>query len=162
MDLSWSLPPDARVNWSTPRDSYLGAPKKMQLPSAKDFAENVCKAGRGAWLYSADISQAYHQLPLDHLDWLHICFMEGSKYFTDVSLPFSMRCVASACQDTTSLVVQHLNQQGVTLLSYIDDYRGGGGSTKAHAQNHFGICRPSSPHSAWKKPNTRSQLPPSD
>ena len=66
--------------------------------------------------------------------------MEGGRYFTDVSLPFSMRWVASACQDTTSLVVQHLNQQGESLLSYIDTF-GVVASTKADAQDHFGCLQ---------------------
>ena len=44
LDLSWPLPLDASVNGDTTRDSYLGAPKNMRLPSAKDIAENVGKA----------------------------------------------------------------------------------------------------------------------
>ena len=68
LEMSWSLPTAASVNGGTPRGSYLGAPKKMQMPSAKNFTENICKLDRRAWMYSADISRSYCQLPLDPMD----------------------------------------------------------------------------------------------
>ena len=106
LDLSWPHSPEASVNGGhpPPRDSYLGPPNKMHLPSASDITDNICKVGRGAWLYSAHIAWAYHQLPLDPLGSTLICFLEvGEQYFTDVSLSFGMRWATSAFQDTTSM-----------------------------------------------------------
>ena len=87
-------------------------------------------------MVSANITHANHQLPLDPVDWPLICFMEGDRYFTDVSLPFCMRWAASAWQDTTSVVAQHLNKQGACALNYIDNFEVVA-PTQAYAQDHF-------------------------
>ena len=64
VNLSWPYPPEASVNGGTPRDSSLGAHKKMHLPTASYFTDNMCKARKGAGLYNADIACPYRQLPL--------------------------------------------------------------------------------------------------
>ena len=38
MDLSWPLPPGSSVNVGMPKDTYLGMPKKMRVPSALELA----------------------------------------------------------------------------------------------------------------------------
>ena len=69
MDLSWPLPPAASINGVTPKDTYLGMPQKMHLASTQDLAQLIHQARKGAHLYCCDISCAYHQLPLDLVDW---------------------------------------------------------------------------------------------
>lgn len=68
-------------------------------------------------MVTANIFHAYRQLPLDSVDWQLISFMEGGRFFTDVSLPFSKRLAASSCQDTTAIVAQHLNKLVVCVLT---------------------------------------------
>ena len=63
-------------------------PQKMRLTLAQYFASLIRRAGKGAWLFSCDISRVYQQLPLDAADWPLVCFKEG-----DVSswMPVSIR-----------------------------------------------------------------------
>ena len=109
---SWLHLPAASVKRGTPIDMYLRVPKKMRLPSVKDLADNIHRAGRGSWLYSCDVARAYWQLPLDPADWPLICLVEGGRFYIDVSLPFGMRWVAALSQDATSMISSHLNKQG--------------------------------------------------
>ena len=74
MDLSWPLPPGSSVNGGITKDIYLGVPKKMRLPSPLDLASLIREEGRGAWLFSCDVSRAYRQFPLDPADWPLVCF----------------------------------------------------------------------------------------
>ena len=96
----------------------------MHLPSAQDFFYLICTAGKGCYLYSADMARAYRQLPLDPGDWPLVCINFEGAYYTDISLPFGLRWAAAHCQDVTSLITRELNSQVATVLSYIDDFRG--------------------------------------
>ena len=60
---------------------------------------------------------------MDLRDWQLICFTEGGQFFIDISLLFVIKWAAYTCQETTNIVAQHLNSQGATTLSYIDDFR---------------------------------------
>ena len=117
-------------------DTYLSMPKKMRLPLALDLALLISEAGRGAWLFSCDMSRAYRQLLLDPADLSLVCFQEASRFFMDANLPFSLRCAAATCQDTTSIITSRLNSQGFILLNYIDDF-GGVTASKQLADHHF-------------------------
>ena len=82
LDLSWPKPQTPSVNGGTPRDTYPGVPKKMRLPSSvQDLANNMARAGKGAWLFSCDVACTYHQLPLYRRDWPLVCFSEGGRYY---------------------------------------------------------------------------------
>ena len=74
MDLSWPLLPLISINSGTPRESFPGSYKKMHLPSAQHFCDLIRTAGKGYYLYSADVAWAYRQLPLDPGDWPLVCF----------------------------------------------------------------------------------------
>ena len=80
----------------------------MHLPSAQDMVDLIKKAGTGCYLYCRDIARAYRQLHLDPLDWALVCFMVTGKFDADINLPFGLQCAAASCQDTTGLVVRHL------------------------------------------------------
>ena len=54
----------------------------------------------------------------------------------NASLPFGLRCAAASCQDATSLFAKHLNNEGLCLLNYIDDFMGVAPS-KGQAEAHF-------------------------
>ena len=122
MDLSWPPSPGHSINGSTPKETYLGLHKMMHLQSAQYMADFIKKAGKGAYLYCQDITRAYCQLPLDPADWPLVCFAINSRYYADISLPFSLNWAVASCEDTTWLMVRHLNSQRTTLLNYIDDF----------------------------------------
>ena len=81
MDPSWPLPPLISINSGTPRESFLGSYKKMHLPSAQDFCNLIRTAGKGCYMYSADVAQVYRQLPLDPGRW----FASPSKGLTTLT-----------------------------------------------------------------------------
>ena len=56
MDLSWPLPLLVSINSSTPREFFLGAYKKMHLPTAQDFCDLIHRAEKGCYLYSEDVA----------------------------------------------------------------------------------------------------------
>ncbi len=64
MDLSWPHSPLKSVNGGTPRDTYLGRPYKLGLPSPAELCAYIRQAGPGAYLYAADVARAYRQMPL--------------------------------------------------------------------------------------------------
>ena len=73
MDLSWPKPPGVSVNGHTPKESYLGVPYKLRLPSAEDFMQLIRQAGPGSYMCSVDISRAYRHLPCEPLCWALTC-----------------------------------------------------------------------------------------
>ena len=77
MALSSPLPPGSSVSGGTPKDTYLGVPKKIRHPSGLDLASLIREAGRGAWLFSCDVSRADRSSPFDPADWPLVCFLEG-------------------------------------------------------------------------------------
>ena len=108
----------------------------MRVPSAKDIAKNIRRAGKGAWLFSCDVARAYHQIPLDPADWPLICLSEGGWNFMAISLLFGMKWAAASCQDVTAIIACHHNHRGFQILNYTDDF-GRVDSTKEKAQLHF-------------------------
>ena len=115
MDLSWAHAPGHSTNRDTPKETYLGLHKKMDLPSAQDMVDCIKKAVKGAYLYCRDITRAYHQLPLDPAEWLLVCFIIDSRYYTDISISFALGWAVASCQDATGLIVRLLNSQSTTV-----------------------------------------------
>ena len=76
----------------------------MNLLAAEDLCALIRKAGKGCFMYSTDVLQAFHQLPLDPGDWPLVCFTFDNSFFVDLSLPFGLMWAASHCQAVMSLV----------------------------------------------------------
>ena len=68
MDLPRPHLPGLRITRGTLKDTYLGNPKNMHIPSAQDMAYFIKKAGKQAFLYCCDIACAYPQFPLNPVD----------------------------------------------------------------------------------------------
>ena len=158
MDLSWPLPPGLSVNGGTPRDHFLGAPRKMHLPSAGDYCDLIRAAGRGCYLYAMDVARTYRQLPLDPSDWPLVCFLFEGRYFVDISLPFGLRWAASHCQDVTNILAAKLRRRGATLLNYIDNFLGGWRCLAPLLTNILSHSRPS--WESWGCKKLLTRLPP--
>ena len=117
-----------------------------------NMASFIREAGKGAWLFSCDMSRAYHQLPRDPVDWPLVCFHEGGTFFfMDASLPFGLRWLAASYQDTTSIITSHFKSQGFSLLNDNDDFVWGVGWHPSNWQNfkwlqatldHLGLVGP--------------------
>ena len=108
----------------------------MHLPSPRDLCDLIRRVEKGSFLCSADVARAYRQLPLDPGDWPLVCFRFQGSYYTDISLPFTLRCAAAHCQDVTSTITRELNRKGAAIPSYIDDF-GGVAMDQATAATHF-------------------------
>ena len=63
---------------------------KINLPLALDMSCFIWNAGRGAYLYSADVAMIYRQLSLDVADWPRVRFQFEGRFFTDRSLLFGL------------------------------------------------------------------------
>jgi len=124
MDLSFPHPPKQSVNAGTPSDIYMGEPMKMRLPSVHDLCRNIKAAGKGSYLFSADVARAFRQLPLDPADWPLTCLKADTGYYVDISLPFGLRWACCCCDRVTRLIVNELTKQGVNVLCYVDDFAG--------------------------------------
>ena len=114
----------------------------MSLPSAQDMATLICRVGNyiliRAHFSTVVMSHAYKQLPLDPADW-YLLF-SGVCVFRYVTLPFGNSWAAASCQDTTPLVTNHLNNRGLHILNYIDDF-GGVVLSKVKAETHFNLLQ---------------------
>ena len=118
----------------------MGTPKKMHLPATGDLCDLIRRAGRGCFLFATDVARAYRQLPLDPADWPLVCFTFEGRFFSDISLPFGLQWAAYHCQDATSLVTRELGRSGLSVLHYIDNFRGVAAS-RAQAEAHFALLQ---------------------
>ena len=105
-------PPGVSLNGCTPRESFLGNPKKMHLPSATDFCDLIRRAGKGCFLFATDVARAYHQLPLDPRDWPRVCFTFECRFVVNISLPYGLRWAASPLSGCHQSGVQATGQAG--------------------------------------------------
>jgi hypothetical protein len=94
----------------------------------------IKQAGRGAYIYSTDLSRAYICLPLEVTDWPLCCLKVGDHFFIDVSIAFGLRWGAMACQRTTDVVSHVMKKQGHKVINYIDDFGGVAPSLQAATQ----------------------------
>lgn len=122
MDLSW--PPGASVNTGIPKDTYLGSPYKLKLPTVDDAINMIKAQGRGCYVYGLDLERAYRQLRSDPLDWPLLGFKWDDNVYFDVAIPFGIRPGAMACSRATQAICYIHKGQGHSSLCYIDDFFG--------------------------------------
>lgn len=122
MDLSWPI--GASVNTGIPKDTYLGVPYKLKLPTVDDAISMIRAQGRGCYLYGLDLERAYRQLRSDPLDWPLLGLCWDSNLYFDVAIPFGIRWGAMACSRTTEAICHIHTSQGHSSLCYIDDFFG--------------------------------------
>ena len=60
IDLSWPL--GAYVNAGIDKNTYLGSDFELTFPSVDDITNPLKRQGRGAFLYKADVSHAFHHI----------------------------------------------------------------------------------------------------
>lgn len=130
-----SFPPGHSVNDGIPRDEYLNEPFRLRLPGIDRLVEFINRKGAGCLVFKKDLRRAYRQIPVDPHDY-HLLGMsvDGSLYFHTV-MPFGLRSATLACQRTTKAVAHILNNQGLLVDVYIDDFYGA--ESKEHANLSF-------------------------
>lgn len=119
-----SFPPGQSVNHGIARDEYLNQPFHLRLPGVDRLVEVINLKGPGCLVFKKGLKRAYRQIPVDPHDYhlLGMC-IEGQFYFHTV-MPFGLRSATLACQRTTKAVSYILNEEGILVDVYIDDFYG--------------------------------------
>ena len=119
-----SFPKGASVNSGIPRREYLGLHHSYSLPSVSRVGDRLRLLGRGAYVWSVDVSRAYRQLRADPLSVpLFGITLDGAAY-ADTALPFGCRSSGAACVRVTTAVGWMLTQAGYHVEVYVDDFLG--------------------------------------
>ena len=122
VDLSW--PPGASVNACIPKDTYLGEPYKVSLPTVDDLIQQILQAGQGCYVYIRDLSRAYRQLRICPLDYPLLGLTHNGQFWFDTGVAFGARSGALFCQRWTDAIVFIMSQKGYVCSNYLDDLRG--------------------------------------
>ena len=81
-------------------------------------------------------TKAYRQFPIDPHDYHLFGYTWNSQFYFDTVLTMGLRSAAMACQRSTSEVTLILNQRGLTILNYLDDFIGASPPTLATSHFH--------------------------
>lgn len=76
-------PPGKSVNCGIPRDTYLGEPFSLHLPSLDGLLNIIRQKGHNCHLFKKDLSLAYHQLRIDPCDY-HLLGRHCSSFRTSL------------------------------------------------------------------------------
>ena len=119
--LDLSHPEGASVNYGIPRDTYLGVPYKLHLPSAQDLRGLIVSQGQGCHLWSVDFQRGYRQLRVCPMDWPLLGIAWNGAFYFDMAVPFGIRWGAMYMQRTTSAVTRLAGHEAIPCIAYIDD-----------------------------------------
>ena len=117
-----SFPEHRSVNAGIHKGWYQGAPFSFALPTIADLVKQVIKAGRGCYVWSADLARAYRQLRVCPLSVPLLGLKYNGKFYLDLAPSFGCRMSAMACARTTAAVSWLLAQQDLEVLRYLDDF----------------------------------------
>ena len=134
-----SFPPRQSVNDGIARDEYFSQPFHLRLLDVDRLVEFINRKGPGCLIFKKDLKHAYRQIPVDPNDYhlLGMC-IDGQFYFHTV-MQFGLRLATLACQLTTKAVSYILNDKGILVDVYIDDfYRT---ETRELAEHSFDVFR---------------------
>jgi hypothetical protein len=102
----------------------MGEPFKLRLPTADDLAHILAHFGKGACMWSLDLSRCYRQWRADPLDWPLLGITWAGCYYIDTAIAFGLRHGAAFAQRVSTAVCDILARESHTALSYIDDFLG--------------------------------------
>ena len=137
--LDLSFPHGTSVNTGIPRDTYLGTPYKLHLPSAQDLRDLILTQGAGCHLWSLDLKRGYRQLRVCPLDWPLLGIQWKGQYYFDTAVPFGIRWGAMYMHRTTSALTSIAAYDGIPTVAYIDDIAGA--QSPARAQQDKAHCQ---------------------
>ena len=112
IDLSY--PKGQSVNAGISKDTYLGTPFILTLPTIDTVITAVKKWGRGCHIYKLDISRAFRHVKLDPGDYNLL----GLRHYVDICLPSA---IFQRLSDAIHHIMMQHNYDGI---NYIDDIIG--------------------------------------
>jgi len=130
-----SFPEGCSVNDGIARDTYLNEPFKLRLPGIDRLVKFINEEGQGCHVFKKDLSRAYRQLPVDPGDYHLLGFQVNGKFYFHTAFPFGLRSATQGCQRTNKSVVYILNNMGIQVDVYIDDFYGA--ARPEHSQSAF-------------------------
>ena len=114
-----SFPPGESVNNGISKNFFQGKTFCYSLLAPLDLADAILKAGKGAFLWEADLERAYRELRIDPLNYLLTIQHRGATY---IDICPSFRCHQSG--GSQQHVVHIMEQKGFKTLAYVDDFCG--------------------------------------
>ena len=75
-------------------------------------------------VFKKNLRRAYRQIPVDPADYHSLGMSVNDALYIHTSLPFRLRSATLTCQRTTKSVVYILNNEGISVDVYIDDFYG--------------------------------------
>lgn len=115
----------SRVNLGIDKDTFLGEPFKLALPSVDRIVDCINAYGRGCLLFKRDLKRAYRQFPVDPADYNKLGFSWKGHIYIDKRLAMGLRSAATCCQRSTMAVGFIFQQErDRDLIVYLDDFNG--------------------------------------
>ena len=108
----------------------------MNYPIIDAIVSAIASLSRGGILYKRDLRKTYRQFPIDSQDYHLLGYTWNSQFYFDTVLSMGLRSAAMACQRSTSAVTWILNQRGLTIFNYLDDFIGASPPTLATSHFH--------------------------
>ena len=108
----------------------------MNYPIIDAIVSAIASLSRGCMLNKRDLRKAYRQFPIDSQDYHLLGYTWNSQFYFDTVLSMGLRSAAMACQRSTSAVTWILNQRGLTIFNYLDDFIGASPPTLATSHFH--------------------------
>ena len=131
-----SYPKGRSINSGVAKDSYLGTPFILTLPTVDTVTSTVKKWGRDCQIYKLDISRAFRHVKLDPIDY-NLLGLRHDAYYTDTCLPFGYRNGNATFQRLSDAIRFIMTQRNYDVINYIDDVIGIGlpsVTSKAYAE----------------------------
>lgn len=109
------------VNDHIVKGNILGTLQPHTLPTVDEVASLVVSCGGTAYLATVDIKRAYTNFQSDVLDWPLLLITWRNKIYLDITMPFGSRISSVHMQRIANSLVAMLQQQGHTVIIYLDD-----------------------------------------
>ena len=143
--LDLSAPEHNSINLGIPKDSYLGVPDKMELPSIDILVERIVKLGIGCKVFKIDLQRAYKQAYICPGDFWLMSFSFEDMVYMDCTLSMGSRSSAKCCQRISNLVIFIYINDGFFAINYLDDFGGVDSEQRAwtaytHLRNVLSSC----------------------
>lgn len=105
-------------------DHYLDNIFQLRLPGIDGLVEFVNAKVRGCHVFKKDLRPAFRQILVDPTDYHLLGMSVNDALYFHTSLPFGLGSATLICQRTTKSAVYILNNEGISVDVYIDDFYG--------------------------------------
>jgi hypothetical protein len=88
VDLSFPSPSGHEVNLSVNKNSYVGTPFSLKLPTVDIICQVLNIVGSNVKIFKVDLARAFRQLHVDPFDIKYLGLRWEGGYYVDTSVPF--------------------------------------------------------------------------